>query len=64
MASLSTCHLGIWLGWQILLNLVKYFVPSGMSTLLVEQTTNTVVESVAYHVSKISQGGGGQRGQA
>ena len=23
MASLSTCHLGIWLGWQILLNLVK-----------------------------------------
>ena len=24
MASLSTCHLGLWLGWQILLNLVKY----------------------------------------
>ena len=23
MASLSTCHLGLWLGWQILLNLVK-----------------------------------------
>ena len=23
MASLSTCHLGFWLGWQILLNLVK-----------------------------------------
>ena len=22
MASLSTCHLGLWLGWQILLNLV------------------------------------------
>ena len=21
MASLSTCHLGLWLGWQILLNL-------------------------------------------
>ena len=28
MASLSTCHLGLWLGWQILLNLVKslYFI--------------------------------------
>ena len=25
MASLSTCHLGLWLGWQILLNLVKRF---------------------------------------
>ena len=23
MASMSTCHLGLWLGWQILLNLVK-----------------------------------------
>ena len=23
MASLSTCHMGLWLGWQILLNLVK-----------------------------------------
>ena len=23
MASLSTFHLGLWLGWQILLNLVK-----------------------------------------
>ena len=23
MASLSTCHLGLWRGWQILLNLVK-----------------------------------------
>ena len=23
MASLSTCHLGLWLGWQLLLNLVK-----------------------------------------
>ena len=22
MASLSTCHLGLWLGWQILLNAV------------------------------------------
>ena len=21
MASLSTCHLGLWIGWQILLNL-------------------------------------------
>ena len=26
MASLSTCHLGLWLGWQILLNLVKYYM--------------------------------------
>ena len=26
MASLSTCHLGLWLGWQILLNLVKSLV--------------------------------------
>ena len=26
MASLSTCHLGLWLGWQILLNLVKNHV--------------------------------------
>ena len=23
MASLSTCHLGLWLGWQILLNIKK-----------------------------------------
>ena len=23
MASLSACHLGLWLGWQILLHLVK-----------------------------------------
>ena len=23
MASLSTCHLGLWLGWQILLNIVN-----------------------------------------
>ena len=23
MASLSTCHLGLWLGWQILLNEVE-----------------------------------------
>ena len=23
MVSLSTCHLGLWLGWQILLNLVN-----------------------------------------
>ena len=23
MASLSTCHLGLWLGWQILLNLLQ-----------------------------------------
>ena len=26
MASLSTCHMGLWLGWQILLNLVKSLV--------------------------------------
>ena len=26
MASLSTCQLGLWLGWQILLNLIKYDV--------------------------------------
>ena len=25
MASLSTCYLGVWLGWQILLNLVKLY---------------------------------------
>ena len=24
MASLSTCHLGLWLGWQILLNYAKF----------------------------------------
>ena len=29
MASLSTCHLGLWLGWQILLNLVKRSVRRG-----------------------------------
>ena len=23
MASLSTCHLGLWLGWQILVNLLQ-----------------------------------------
>ena len=26
MASLSTCHLGLWLGWLILLNLVKSYI--------------------------------------
>ena len=26
MASLSTFHLGLWLGWQILLNLVRMFI--------------------------------------
>ena len=26
MASLSTCHLGLWLEWQILLNLVKMWL--------------------------------------
>ena len=26
MASLSTCHLGLWLGWLILLNLVKSLI--------------------------------------
>ena len=37
MASLSTCHLGLWLGWQILLNLVKdvaQFAISFLSALL------------------------------
>ena len=31
MASLSTCHLGLWPGWQILLNLVNvpHVVPPG-----------------------------------
>ena len=40
MASLSTCHLGLWLGWQILLNLVK----SCNSTLqsVCSSTTNCV----------------------
>ena len=27
MASLSTCHLGLWLGWQILLNLERCHAP-------------------------------------
>ena len=34
MASLSTCHLGLWLGWQILLNLVKDWSQFGMKTFL------------------------------
>ena len=33
MASLSTCHLGLWLGWQILLNLVKSLSQSDNSFL-------------------------------
>ena len=32
MASLSTCHLGLWLGWQILLNLVKNILFSSSNT--------------------------------
>ena len=39
MASLSTCHLGLWLGWQILLNLVK----------------SSVVVSVIDYQSKVSE---------
>ena len=26
MASLSTCYLGRWLGWQILLNTIAFFI--------------------------------------
>ena len=37
MASLSTCHLGLWLGWQILLNLVKLQLKSVMQN---EETQN------------------------
>ena len=29
MASLSTCHLGLWLGWQILLNLLTLDIRFG-----------------------------------
>ena len=30
MASLSTCHLGLWLGWQILLNLLGVTISADM----------------------------------
>ena len=33
MASLSICHLGLWLRWQILLNLVKYTYQYDMAML-------------------------------
>ena len=41
MASLSTCHLGLWLGWQILLNLVKLHHNRCADSGLVSPTQNT-----------------------
>ena len=42
MASLSTCHLGLWLGWQILLNLVKSLADLPFSVgVLPQQRGNT-----------------------
>ena len=40
MASLSTCHLGLWLGWQILLNLVKYITNDACKILVQAPVTS------------------------
>ena len=67
MASLSTCHLGLWLGWQILLNLVKLAADRLYSHTincwaqwLCSSTTGLSVEgdrgaNVPYAISKLGQ---------
>ena len=49
MASLSTCHLGLWLGWQILLNLVKYCCYEWHKTML-RPDVGRVLSLIAFNV--------------
>ena len=45
MASLSTCHLGLWLGWQLLLNLVKvgvFYRPEEDQTHMLQKINNSI----------------------
>ena len=49
MASLSTCHLGLWLGWQILLNLVKYALAF---SLVQHWATRLVIHTSGAHLIK------------
>ena len=48
MASLSTCHLGLWHGWQILLNLVKSRVYGILPKLLQE-----ILEQISTPLLKV-----------
>ena len=49
MASLSTCHLGLWLGWQILLNLVTSYCPSKY-VVYCDMILSVVGETIDYAV--------------
>ena len=52
MASLSTCHLGLWLGWQILLNLVKHILANlsgGKQTDVIFMDFAKVFDKVPHH---------------
>ena len=57
MASLSTCHLGLWLGWQILLNLVK---TSNLGRYAKDESyytnINFYLNSNVQHASSVSDG--------
>ena len=50
MVSLSTCHLGVWIGWQILLNLVK---SKHLSKLYRLELLNIFFQ--AFFITKVSQ---------
>ena len=53
MASLSTCHLGLWLGWQILLNLVKHLDTGRKNAQYTSSIIqNEVIDEVAEYVRK------------
>ena len=60
MASLSTCHLGLWLGWQILLNLVKYDVaevPMKVADVSIYISLQTRIRGSILHKTKLRDRG-------
>ena len=70
MASLSTCHLGLWLGWQILLNLVSvdgcssfpdpdgfFDVPDSLIGFLVYNFHSLPVYDVVFSCRMVCKGG-------
>ena len=59
MASLSTCHLGLWLGWQILLNLVKY--PQKIQAPWRNKTKGLGILVIMYNANSRQQMDGGAK---
>ena len=59
MAFLSTCHLGLWLGWQILLNLVKqttkYHIPVPQLYVQCLNYIKTLVRLIQILVSAVAK---------